>query len=260
MKCKEVIKCLELLVPPHLAESWDNVGLLVGDAEKEIRKIMLALDPSEDVISQAIEVGADLLITHHPLIFSGMKSVTTESYVGKRVCRLMRHDIACYTMHTNFDATGMAKTVADLLHLKECRPLEPVSEDGKADLGIGRIGELDVAITLKEFACHVKEVFRLPDVRVFGEADRLIRCVALVPGSGKEYAKCAMEQGAEVLITGDVGHHHGQDAAAQGMAVMDAGHYGLEKVFSSHMEEVLRRELPQTEIIKAQEKEPFWVI
>lgn len=260
MKCREVIQCLEKLAPSFLAESWDNVGLLVGREDKEVERILLALDPSGEVIEQADSMQADMLITHHPLIFSGMKSVTTKEFIGKRVYQLIRQDIAYYAMHTNFDVMGMADAVADQLELKNRQVLEVTFQEDAAVEGIGRVGNLPRRMSLKECADYIKQQCKLPSVRVFGSFEKPVWRVALVPGSGKSFIKQALAQGAEVLITGDIGHHDGLDALEQGLAVIDAGHYGLEKIFSFYMEEVLRKELLGVTIHIAREEAPFQTI
>ena len=129
MKCSEVLACLEKIAPGCFAEKWDNVGLLVGREEKEIEKIILALDPTSEVIEEAASWGADLLITHHPLIFSGIKSVTTNDFIGKRVFKLISSDICYFAMHTNFDVMGMADAVADMLKLEKCQVLDVTYQD-----------------------------------------------------------------------------------------------------------------------------------
>lgn len=260
MKCSEVITCLEKIAPRCFAEKWDNVGLLAGREDKEVNKILLALDPTFDVIEEATTWGADLVITHHPLIFSGIKSVTTSDFIGKRVFSLISRDICYYAMHTNFDVMGMADAVADELELEKCQVLDVTYQDEISKEGIGRIGELSRTMSLEECAGYVKEKCKLSSVKVFGDPQKLIDIVALIPGSGKDYVDLAIAKGAQVVITGDIGHHNGLDAVEKGIAVIDAGHYGLEKIFTSYMEEVLRRELPNVSIKRATEKEPFWMI
>ena len=260
MKCKEVMECLERLAPPSYAEDWDNVGLLAGREDKEVKRIMLALDPSAKVIEQACHWPADMLITHHPLIFSGMKSITTNDFIGKKIYRLIREDISCYCIHTNFDALGMAEAVADRLKLSDCQVLETAFQNDLVMEGIGRIGDLPQPMTLEECAKYVQKLCKLPSVRLFGAFEETVKKVALVPGSGKSYIKQALMRKADVLITGDIGHHEGLDAVEQGLAIIDAGHFGLEKIFSSYMEEVLKRELPEAEIRIAKEEAPFQTI
>lgn len=260
MKCNEVITCLEKIAPRCFAEKWDNVGLLAGREDKEINKILLALDPTSEVVEEAAAWGADLLITHHPLIFSGIKSVTTSDFIGKRVFNLIFQDVCYYAMHTNFDVMGMADAVADELELEKCQVLDVTYQDEISKEGIGRMGELSRTMSLEECARYVKEKCKLSSVKVFGDPHKLIDVVALIPGSGKDYVDLAVTKGAQVVITGDIGHHNGLDAVEKGLAVIDAGHYGLEKIFTSYMEEVLRRELPNVQIKRAVEREPFWTV
>lgn len=260
MKCSTVIEQLEKIAPPYLAEKWDNVGLLTGRKDKEIKKIVLALDPSGKVIEEAIATKADMLITHHPLIFSGMKSVTKEHFIGKRVFDLIQNDICYYAMHTNFDVMGMADAVADQLELEKCRVLDITYQDEISEEGIGRVGELSRTMSLEEFAHYLKEKCQVTGMRIFGDPGKLVDTVALVPGSGKDYISAAMSLKADVFITGDLGHHHGLDSLEQNLALIDAGHYGLEKIFSSYMVEVLKRKFPNISVKKAVEQSPFWTI
>lgn len=260
MKCKEVISCLEKIAPKCLAEKWDNVGLLAGREDKEVSKIMLALDPTREVVEEAINWGADMLITHHPLIFSGMKSVTTSDFIGKRVFQLICQDICYYAMHTNFDAAQMAEAVAGTLELKKSQILDITYQDEDIQKGIGQIGELPVTMSLKDCAVYVKEKCNVSSVKVFGNPDAQVSIAALVPGSGKDYIDLALKKNAHVFITGDIGHHNGLDAVERGISVIDAGHYGLEKLFAGYMEKCLREELPEIQIKRAEEQEPFWVI
>ena len=260
MKCSEVIACLEKIAPCCFAEKWDNVGLLAGREDKEVNKILLALDPTTEVVDEAVMWGADLLITHHPLIFSGIKSVTTKDFIGKRVFQLVSGDICYYAMHTNFDVMGMADAVADLLELEKCQVLDVTFQDEISKEGIGRIGELSRTMSLEECSKYIKDKCKLSSIKVFGEPHKLIDTVALIPGSGKSYIDLAIKKGANAVITGDIDHHNGLDAVERDLAVIDAGHYGLEKIFTTYMEEVLKRELPELKVKRAVEKEPFWTV
>lgn len=256
MELREILSVFNKIAPNTYAEGWDNVGLLVGREEKQVHKIMVALDPSSAVIEQAIQENVDLLITHHPLIFSGIKSVTSGHFITNRIVQLLQKDIAYYAMHTNFDKCHMAGLVGKRLGLTDCQVLE-LEEDKSC--GIGIAGKIEKAVSLKEFAIDVKEKMELDSIQVFGEPDREIQCIAIVPGSGKDYVKRALLLGADVLLTGDLGHHNGLDALEQGLALLDGGHYGLEKVFVPYMTEVCQKEfgLP---VVAAKEEAPFWVV
>ena len=260
MTCREVINVLEKFAPSSLAEKWDNVGLLAGRMDRAVNRIMLALDPGSEVIQECISGKIDLLITHHPLIFSGMKSVTREDFIGRRVYDLIQNDICYYAMHTNFDVVAMAEAVSEQLELINSEPLEICIVNEEKREGIGRIGELKKTMLLEEFAVFVKEQCNISGIKIFGEYDRKVRRIALVPGSGKDYIEEAIHRKADVFLTGDIGHHNGLDALEQGIAVVDAGHYGLEKVFSCYMADFLEKEFPQAEIKIAKEESPFWTL
>ena len=259
MNCNEIIGKLESLSPTAFAEDWDNIGLLVGRRDKEVETIYIALDATDEVIEEAVRVGADMLLTHHPLIFKKLDRVTTDDFIGRRVCRLIKNDVSYYAMHTNFDVMGMADAAADELSLKDRAVLNVTYEDDIAKEGCGRVGKLKKCMSVAELAELVKAKFHVPNVRVFGELGDIVETAAVMPGSGGSYIKDALNAGADVMITGDIDHHEGIDAAAQGITVIDAGHYGIEKLFITYMEEYIRRELPELRICHAQSKEPFVV-
>lgn len=260
MKCAEIMERLEILAPEKFAESWDNVGLLAGRKEKDVKKVYLAVDATDEVIEDAIDAGADMLLTHHPLIFSPLKRITGEHFVGRRILKLIQSDICYYAMHTNFDVMGMADAAADELLLKDRQVLEVTYEDEISKEGIGRYGRLPRTMTLEECARYVKETFRLPAVRVYGELEETVEMAAISPGSAKSVAAWALQTGVEVLISGDIDHHMGIDLVAQGVSVIDAGHYGLEKLFIPYMQDFLERNLPELTVCAAEEKSPFAVI
>ena len=260
MKCYKVIEKLEELSPLEYAEEWDNIGLLVGRRDKEVKRIYIALDATDDVIEEAVRLNADFLLTHHPLIFHKMSRVNTDDFIGRRVYTLIRNDISYYAMHTNFDVMGMADEAADNMGLIGREVLDVTYEDDIAKEGCGRIGKLPKIMTLRECADYVKEHFNVPNVRVYGDLDDKIEMAAVMPGSGGSFIKNALSAGADVMITGDIDHHEAIDAVAQGIHIIDAGHYGIEKLFIPFMEEFIKRELPGIEIYKAAINEPFVVV
>lgn len=263
MDCRRVMGILEELSPTCYAEKWDNVGLLVGRKSKEVNTIFVALDATDDVIKAAIECEADMLITHHPLLFSPIKSVRADDFIGRRILTLAKHDISYYAMHTNFDVMGMADAAADEIGLVEREVLDVTYEDEIGTEGIGRIGRLSGDFTLVELCELVKERFNLDSVKVYGEfddSDRLMDVCAIVPGSGKSMIDVAIEKGADVLITGDIDHHAGIDALARGLCIIDASHHGLEKIFVPYMEDFLRDELPEVKVYTSELTAPFRVI
>ena len=260
MKCCEIIEKLETLSPVLYAEEWDNIGLLAGRRDKEVRTIYIALDATDEVISEAVAVKADMLLTHHPLIFKKLGRIDTEDFIGRRVWQLIRNDISYYAMHTNFDVMGMADAAADELSLTDRQVLNVTYEDDISKEGCGRVGRLAKRMSVSDCAELVKKQFKVPNVRVFGDPGDIVEVAAVLPGSGGDYIKEALRAGADVMITGDIDHHEGIDAVAQGLTVIDAGHYGIEKLFIPYMEEFLKRELPELSIYKADIREPFVVL
>ena len=260
MKCYHVMDSLEELSPVSYAEDWDNVGLIVGRRDKEVRKLYVAVDPTDEVIQSAIEVHADMLITHHPLIFRAIKKVNNDDFISRRVLRLARHDISYYAMHTNFDVMGMADAAADEIGLKRRSVLSVTYEDDIAKEGFGRVGKLPTVMTLKECAEHVKKCFKLKYVRVYGDLDAELETAAICPGSGRSMIKDAVDAGADVYITGDIEHHEGLDSVAQGLMVIDAGHYGIEKIFIGYIKEYLKRNFPDITVYTHRDVEPFVIL
>ena len=258
MLCRDIMKVIETTYPKHAALEWDNVGLLVGRTEKEVKKIYVALDATDEVIDDAILRGADMLITHHPLLFSPLKKITDEHFIGSRVVKLLQHDISYYAMHTNYDVLGMAELSGAILGLRDAEVLEVT--DAENTEGIGRVGELPCEMTLQECCELVKEKFQLENVKVFGDVNQMVQRVAISPGSGKGMADVALEKRAEVLVTGDISHHEGIDAVAQGIAIIDAGHYGLEHIFVDDIAVYLAKHFSGIEIRKSENIHPFQMI
>ena len=260
MECALICESLEELSPKRFALSFDNVGLLVGRYDKDVKTIYIALDATDEVIDAAIECEADMLITHHPMIFSAIKSVRADDFIGRRILKLAKYDISYYAMHTNFDVMGMADAAADEIDLIERDVLQVTYEDEIGAEGIGRIGRLREEMSLIELCDFVKERFMLDTVKVFGDPERLCNICAISPGSGKSMIKYAIEKGADVIITGDIDHHEGIDSVAQGLCVIDAGHFGIEKIFVPYMEEFIRREMPEIKVYTHEMTSPFMVL
>ena len=260
MQCKEIMQVIEAAYPRSAALDFDNVGLLAGRAGKEVNRVYLALDATDAVIDRAIEAGADMLITHHPLIFSPMKRVTDEDFIGRRVVKLIQSDIAYYAMHTNYDVLGMATLSEKILGIKNSQVLDvTMCEDGNEE-GIGRVGNLEKPMTLEECCVYVKHKLKLGSLKVFGDMNGIVSRLAVLPGSGKSAVTPAIAKGADVLVTGDIGHHDGLDAVEQGLAVIDAGHYGTEYIFIDDMKHFLEDKLPVLDIMTTPIVHPFQVI
>ena len=258
MLCRDIMKVIEATYPKHAALEWDNVGLLVGRTEKEVKKIYVALDATDAVIERAVASNVDMLITHHPLLFSPLKKITDEHFIGSRVVKLLQHDISYYAMHTNYDVCGMADISAAILGLDGAETLEVTDKESME--GIGKVGDFSDPMSLQSCGEFIKEKFQLDSVKVFGDLSSTVQRVAICPGSGKGMTELALEKNADVLVTGDIGHHEGIDAVAQGLAIIDAGHYGLEHIFIEDMANYLRKNIEGIVVETHEITHPFQVI
>lgn len=235
VKCKRIIEELNKLAPEHLAEDWDNVGLIIGDVEQEISKILIALDAIPEVIDEAIENKVDLIITHHPFIFQAIKTIRTDNSLGKSIYNLIKNNIAVYSAHTNLDIAygGINDVLAQLLELDNiCILSEFYSEEcsNEKKYGMGRVGTVKTTSTLDEYARFVKDKLGLSNIRIVGQPNLKVNRVALTTGSGISYIHEAVNKNADVYITGDVKFHDAQKALQSGIAIIDAGHYGTENI------------------------------
>lgn len=264
MTVKEIIDLLETLAPPALAESWDNPGLLVGRREREVSRVYVALDATEEAIENATACRAQMLITHHPMIFSPVKQVSDENFITRRILTLAEEHISYYAMHTNYDVAVMGDLAAGMLNLKDTQVLEVTVPEGKfgneRPMGIGACGSLRQPVNLETMAAEVKKAFDIPAVKIFGDLDQMIGRVAVCPGSGKHMSGYAIEKNCDVLITGDIDHHEGIDALQQGIAIIDAGHHGIEHIFTDQVAGFLKEHFPGLEVEKEANRSPFIVI
>jgi len=234
MRCSEIFEYLKNLYPIELAMDWDNSGFLIGRSDKEVKNVLVVLDITNEVLEYAGAKDIDLIVSHHPIIFSALKRVTDETLLGNYILKILRNDICVIAMHTNFDIAkgGMADICSERLGLSNTCVFEITNVCDEEELGIGKIGDLKKDMSLDELIKLVKTKFDLSHVSVFGRENinSNIRRVAISPGSGKGMYKYAVKR-ADVLITGDITHHEGLDAANDGVCIIDATHYGLEHLF-----------------------------
>jgi len=260
MKCKDLIAKLEELSPSMYAMDWDNSGLLVGDKDKEITKVLLSVDVTDEVIEEAVREGADMILSHHPMIFSKINRVVASDLSGRRIIRMIENGICCYCMHTNFDVMGMADAAADELGLLQSEVLMVTYEDDISKEGIGRYGFLKDITSLQELGQQVKHIFALDHVILYGDKDTKVAKAAISTGSGKSVIKYALQTDCDVIITGDIDYHTALDSIAQGLCIIDAGHFGLEKIFITYLQEYLKREVPDLITVRSEQGEIGTVI
>ncbi|SDZ97023.1 dinuclear metal center protein, YbgI/SA1388 family [Desulfuromusa kysingii] len=363
----DIIGLLNRLCPPVLAEDWDNVGLQVGDPRAKIDKILISLDPEEIAIEAAHRCGAQLLISHHPLIFRPLKRLSPTDMTGRVLFQAIKHDIAVVCAHTNLDraADGLNDWLAARLGVTQTTPLEapepghyyklvvyvPLGHEEKVrdailaagagrigaydrvsfsshgvgtfrgdqgtdafigapgesvvteevrletivppaliqkvvsrmlkahpyeevaydlislanqrtDVGLGRIGQLEQAVPLQQFTAQVKGALNLSTVKIVGDLERKIKRVAVCGGTGMSLFSAASRQGADCLVTADIKFHEAQRARAEGVALIDAGHFATEQIMvvelSKRLRKVLSRQNLEVEVIEmTAESDPF---
>lgn len=229
---KDVMAWLEQAFPAHNAETWDLVGLQVGDPKAEVQGILVALDPTCQALEEAVRLGASLLVTHHPVWLGNLKAVRLDEPPGRVIWMAVQSGVQILCMHTNLDKAwgGPNDLLADFLGLQGIEPLAG---------GIGRIGVLPRDMDLSEL-CRILAVNH-PRVRVAGPQSLRVRRVAVCCGSGSSLLDEARNSGAEVLVTGDVKYHDARRAEALGIPVVDAGHYATEKALVPWLAEKLER-------------------
>ena len=224
MKVKDVIAVIEEFAPLSIQEGWDNSGLCVGSPEAEVSSVLFALDCTETLVDEAVECGANMIITHHPLIFSGLKKISPEDQVGAAVIKAIKNGIAIYAAHTNADKVmaGVSGAMAAKLGLTDVAILD---EDGEGT-GLGVVGNLPEPMTSDQVIDLVKEKFGLKMLKSSKPLEGLISRVAMCGGSGGSLIGAAKSSGAQLYISGDISYHN--FFTSEGFMIMDIGHYESE--------------------------------
>lgn len=240
MRVKDILKKIEDFAPPALAYSWDNVGLLVGDAERDVKRILITLDPDVQIIEEAVNKECDLIVSHHPMFFKGIKHIRSEEPVGKSIELMIKNDISLIAAHTNMDCAerGVNAGLAELMELNDVVVLEENPEF--KECGLGRVGNLKKSMTLRELAEYTKDKLKIKGIRAAGNENRVIRRIAVAGGSCSEVIPLAISKGAEAIITGDMKYHETINAVNDGICVLDAGHYGTEHHVIDIFDKLLR--------------------
>lgn len=236
--------------PRSLAEDWDNVGLLCGRAEKEVSRVLVALDPFEDVCREAKERGAELMVTHHPLIFTPLRAVTDRDAVGRCLLYLARHDIAAVNAHTNLDCAvgGVNDVLARTIGLSDIQVIGPEKTDAQGRVcGLLRAGTVEKT-SLAAFAAQVKASLGCEGLR-YADAGQAVRRVAVGGGAcGGELAAVAAA-GCDTFVTADVKYNQFWDARALGVNLIDAGHFKTENPVCGAMAAYLREKFPRLTVM-----------
>ena len=224
LKVKDVVEVIEGFAPVSLQEGWDNSGLCIGSADAPVSSILLGLDCTPELVDEAVACGADMIITHHPLIFSGLKKISPDNPVGEAVIKAIRAGISIYAAHTNADKViaGVSGAMAARLGLVNVTILD---EDGDGT-GLGVVGDLPQPISADEAIRLVKDRFSLKAMRTSRPLEGEISRVAMCGGSGGSLIGAAIRSGAQLYLSGDISYHN--FFTKDGFMIMDIGHYESE--------------------------------
>ncbi len=289
--CKQISTYFEKIAPLALAEEWDNPGLLLGGLYDEIKKIMVCLDVTSEVVEEAVHKNVHLIISHHPIIFKPLTKVIKDDFKGKILYELIKNDIAVYSAHTNLDIAneGLNEYLASILGLSEIRDLnfyksfhyeefasneivifndETSSNDMIADditalnkkeheYGLGKVGMINPSCTFSEFLKRLKEALGVEYVRVIGNVPVRIQKAAVFCGGFDGNRSGLFRERPDVLVTGDIKHNEAIDLTEIGFCVIDAGHYSTEIIVKDLMVKLIEKEFKTIEIFKSKwEKNP----
>ena len=240
---------LNRFAPPHLAESWDNVGLLIGRQATEVRKIITCLTLTPDVAHEAIATSAQMIVTHHPVMFRGTKRITDEHTEGKMLLQLIENGIAVYSPHTSFDsaAFGINQQIATDLELQDIEPLKP--SEFSPNLGSGRHGKLPHLMVIDELLHKLCRVCRADHLEVCIPASRPIKHIAVACGAAEGFLPDAIKLGCDTFITGEARFHTALEARSLGINLILTGHFPSERPAVESLATIIREQITGIEVL-----------
>lgn len=251
VKVKNIAIQIEELAPKALKEDYDNVGLMVGDKDQIIKKVLLALDCTNDVLDEAIDNQVDMIITHHPLLFKKPRNITADDLLGNKIIRLIKNDISLYSCHTNLDSAknGINDTVVSMLGFHSNNIIEP-KEGENSECGIGRIVKLNKPLLLEDLVKVIKEKLNIKSLRVV-KGNKEVNTIAVINGSGQDLFYSAKSLGADCIITGDTTYHFVSDFKEMNISIIDAGHFKTEYLAFLKTLEFLKEKFKEVEFIES---------
>lgn len=222
-------------IPEELRESWDNDGLMCSsDSDKEVKRALVTLDVTENIVDYAVANNIDLIVSHHPLIFKPIASVTEDSHIARKVIKLIKNDVSVISLHTRADKVegGVNDLLAEILGLRNAEPF--------GEGGLGRIGNLDEELTMEDFSYLLKGLLDCDGVKV-SDACIPVNRVAVVGGDGKGYVEEALKLGADTYVSGRIGYNVMEEAEEMGINLIEAGHFFTEHPVTSFFQSILMR-------------------
>lgn len=274
----DLLSVLEDIASFELAEAWDNVGLMVGNPCQKVTGILVALDPTEFLLDEAVQLEVNTIVTHHPLIFQPLKAIRTDQVVGRFLRKALENDIVVISCHTNLDqaAGGVNDALAAVLGLIDVQPLIPAYGPGPLEprggqtggngmppnTGFGRIGRFPVPLTSEAFLDLLYEALDLSVVAVAGRLPDKISTMAVCGGSGSDLSETAFKKGVQVYLTGEIKHNIARWAEATDFCVIDAGHFSTEKPAVKALAQYLEKAFAEKELninvlTSKKQKKPF---
>ena len=244
MTVNDILNCITEIAPLQWQESYDNAGLQVGDLNAEAHKALVCLDITEEIVDEAVAKDCDVIVSHHPLIFRGLKHLSPETYIERAVMKAVKHDITMISMHTNLDNSylGVSRVLAERLGLRDLHILQPVTED--PDLcGAGMVGEFETAMEELDFLALVADTIQSPCLRHSALTGRKVTKVALCGGSGSPFMQDALSQKADAYLTADIKYHDFFIPEGR-ILLVDGGHFETEQFTKVLICDLIRKKFP----------------
>jgi len=258
---RDVCRFLEEFAPPAFAEDWDNVGLLVGSSDRDVRCIMTCLTVTPASAAEAVDERVDLVVSHHPIPFRPLKRITTDTTPGRLLLQLIEAGVAIYSPHTAFDSAreGINHWLTEIVGIDRPQPL--VIQDAAAQVGAGRYGDLFQKRTVEELAVRLKLALGQERIQVVGDHGREVRRAAVGCGSAGQFLEPARLAGCDVFVTGEASFHTCLEAEASDMAMILVGHYNSERFALDRLSDVIKKQFPALTVwASRRERDPLtWV-
>ena len=260
VKVADIADFMNKFCPPSLSFDGDNVGLIEGRYEKQVKKVLITLDVDEKVALEAVSKGADLIISHHPLMFHAIKRLTTANPMQRTLMSLVKNDISLFSAHTNLDCVrgGLNDLLAQKLGIKDTSVIDVVDSFNGTEHGFGRLGTVDEGTTLSDMLKRCTDMLNTPFVRYVGDINKKIKTVAVNCGGGADEIDICIEKNVDLFITGDVKYNPARDAYENNMALIDAGHFETEHIVCELLYDMLTNEFPDIEFIISKENIPVF--
>ena len=248
LRIADVVSYLEALIPPDLAEEWDNVGLLLGDRRQQLERVMTCLSLTSDVAQEAVERGAQLIVSHHPIMFRPVNRLNNDTREGRMLLQLIAAGVAVYSPHTGYDSAreGINQQLAEMFELREIDVLRPKSSSAEETqiTGSGRQGRLEHSVPLTDFLAMTKERLSIENVQFVGEETLLVERIGIACGSAAEFLSDAHHHHCQLLLTGEARFHACLEARSLGMALVLPGHFATERPAMERLAEMLAETFP----------------